>query len=262
MTRTKNAWINLLFLIVTLAVNTMGALGFINGMSQKEISDKYLTLITPSPSTFTIWSVIYTLLIISLILMIVKKNDYYYQCAIDEITVLYRISCILNIAWIVLFSYLLVEVSLVFIFGFVIALAILSERLVNIHEKNRWLLPLTFGLYTGWLVIAAVVNTAAALVKNEWKGFGISEEIWAVIVLVIAIVIIGLVMVRLRNAVFPLPAAWAYFGINQFLKSSQGFNGAYGLLETVSLAGMLVLIVLAGIQFYQNGFLVVSRRII
>lgn len=74
MDRIKIAWVNLFFLIITLIVNAMGALGYINGLSQKEISDKYLTLITPSPSTFSIWSVIYTLLIISLIVMIVKKT--------------------------------------------------------------------------------------------------------------------------------------------------------------------------------------------
>lgn len=166
----------------------------------------------------------------------------------------------MNIAWIIFFSYLLIEISLIFIFGFVITLAILSERLVKIHEKNRWLLALTFGLYTGWLVIAAVVNAAATLVKLEWNGFGISEEIWSIVVLIAAVVIIGVVVLRLRNAVFPLPAAWAYFGINQFLKSSQGFKGAYGLLETVSLACMAVLIGIAVIQFYHNDFSVVSKR--
>ena len=110
MDRTKKAWINGLFFVITLAVNTLGAIGLINGLSQKEISDKYVTLITPSPSTFSIWSIIYTLLIISVIVMIMKKDDPYYQKAIDQITVLFRISCILNIAWIVTFSFVQIDV--------------------------------------------------------------------------------------------------------------------------------------------------------
>ena len=87
----------------------MGALGVINGLSQKEISDKYITLITPSSSTFSIWSVIYILLLISVILMIIRKDDDYYQKAVDEISGLFRVSSILNIVWIVTFSYVLVD---------------------------------------------------------------------------------------------------------------------------------------------------------
>ncbi len=75
MDRTKKAWINGLFLIVTLVINTLGAVGLINGLTQKQISDMYVTLITPSPATFSIWSVIYSLLLISMIVMIVKKDD-------------------------------------------------------------------------------------------------------------------------------------------------------------------------------------------
>ena len=82
MDRTKKAWLNGILLVATLVINTMGAIGLINGLSQKEISDKYLTLITPAPHTFSIWSIIYSLLIISIIVMIVKKNDPYYQKAI------------------------------------------------------------------------------------------------------------------------------------------------------------------------------------
>ena len=157
MDRTRKAWINMAFLLVTLVINGLGAAGIINGLSQKEISDMYLTLITPSPSTFSIWSVIYILLITSMIMMIVRKNDEYYKNAIDEITVLFRISCGLNIAWIVLFSYLQVELSTLFILAFAIILSLICLKINMIHTKNRFLLPLTFGLYTGWLIVATVV---------------------------------------------------------------------------------------------------------
>ncbi|PTQ81404.1 hypothetical protein C8U37_1221 [Trichococcus patagoniensis] len=81
--KTKS-WINAILLIFTLIVNGMGAFGVINGLSQKEVSDMYPTLITPAPSTFSIWSIIYTFLIISIIVMIFKNQDSYYERAIDE----------------------------------------------------------------------------------------------------------------------------------------------------------------------------------
>jgi hypothetical protein len=238
----------------------MGASGLINGLSQKEISDMYVTLVTPAPSTFSIWSVIYLLLLSSVIVMIVKKDDKYYQSAIDEITVLFRVSCILNMAWIIAFSYLQIELSTLFILAFLIVLSVICIKLRKINVGNRLLLPLTFGLYTGWLFIATVVNIAAALVKLKWDGFGIAHEKWAIIILVISVILVFIVIQKNRNASFPLPIAWAYFGIYQFLKAPEGFNGQFGLLQITALVGMVILIVIAVIQFCQNRFALLPEK--
>lgn len=256
----KKTWINLMFLVVTLAINLLGAIGVINGFTQKQISDMYVTLITPSPTTFSIWSVIYSLLIISVIVMIVKRNDPYYQSAIDQITLLFRISCILNIAWIVSFSYVQLELSVLFILGFVIALSLICQKLLKIQEGKRWLLPLSFGLYTGWLFIATVVNIAATLVKLEWNRFGISDDVWAIIILIVAVLLIIVSLLKNLNATFPLPIAWAYFGIYQFLSSPEGFNGKYPVVQMVSLGGMAILLGAAVIQLYRNQFLILPSR--
>jgi len=254
MSRTAKAWINAIFLLVTLGVNTLGAIGLINGLSQKEISDRYVTLITPGPATFSIWSVIYSLLLISMIVMIVKKNDPYYQSAVDKITNLFRFSCILNIAWIVTFSYVQIEISALFILAFVLNLAMIGKKLLEIREGKRWLLPLSFGFYSGWLFIATVVNVAAAFVKLEWNGFGVAPENWGIIMLIVAIILVVMVLFKLRNAVFPLPIAWAYFGIWQFLKAPEGFNGQYPALQTTALAGMAALVVIALFVLWRNRF--------
>jgi len=252
MKTSRKAWINGLFLAVTLIINTLGALGLINGLSQKEISDMFVTLITPSPSTFSIWSVIYLLLIISIITIIIKKDDSYYKSAVNQISTLFWVSCILNIGWIVAFSYVQIELSVLFILGFVITLSLICHKLLKIQDRKRWLLPLSFGIYTGWLFIATVVNIAAMLVKLKWNGFGIAAEIWAIIILIIAILLVVAVLSKIRNAAFPLPIAWAYFGIYQFLNAPEGFKGEFGLLQNIALAGMVVLVALAVIQFYRN----------
>lgn len=250
----KKAWVNGLFLLITLAVNTLGAMGLINGLSQKQISDMYITLITPSPATFSIWSIIYSLLLTSIIVMIVRKNDTYYQEAIKQISILFRISCILNIAWIFAFSYIQIELSALFILAFVITLTLICQKLLHMQEGKRWLLPLSFGIYTGWLFIATVVNISAALVKLKWNGFGIADDIWASIILVVALILIILVLLKIRNAVFPLPVAWAYWGIYQYLSSPEGYQGAFGLLQTIALVCMVILIGLAIVQLYRNHF--------
>ncbi len=255
------AWINAILLLITLVINALGAAGTITGLTQKEISDMYLTIITPSPATFSIWSVIYTTLILSSIVMIVqvKRQNAYYLKVVDAISVLFWISSLLNVAWIISFSYLLIELSTIFIIGFVLVLSLILMKLLQVQEGKRWLLPLAFGLYTGWLFIATVVNIAAALVKLEWNGFGIGVGVWAAVILVIAAALIVLVQLKNRNAIFPLPIAWAYFGIYQFLRSPEGFNGQYGLVEVVALIGMAVLIGAAAIHFYRNQFGVLPK---
>jgi translocator protein len=252
MDRNRKAWGNAILLAATLAVNTLGALGVINGLTQKQISDRYVTLITPSPATFSIWGVIYSLLIISVIVMIVRQKDPYYQKALDEISVLFRISCVLNMAWIVAFSYEQLELSVLFIAGFVLTLALILRKLTIIREGRRWLLPLSFGLYTGWLFIATVVNIAAALVKGNWNRFGIADPVWAGIILVVALALVIGVLLKIRNSVFPLPVMWAYFGIYQFLVSPEGFKSEYGSLQVIALAGMAVLICAAALEFVRN----------
>ena len=210
--QSKTSLDKFIFFAVTLVINTLGAIGLINGLSQKEISDRYVTLITPSPSTFSIWSVIYLLLLISIIAMIIKKNDTYYQKALDKISNLFRISCVLNAAWIITFSFVFVEISVLFILCFVITLAMICMKLLEIREGKHWLLPVSFGMYAGWLFIATVVNTAAALIKLNWDGFGLTQETWGIIMLIVAIILLIGVVFKIRNAVFPLPIAWAYFG--------------------------------------------------
>ena len=88
-------------LFLTLVINALGALGLINGYSQKEVSDRYLTLITPSPTTFSIWSIIYILVILSCILMVIRSDNDYYKNVINRITSLFRFSSLFNILWII-----------------------------------------------------------------------------------------------------------------------------------------------------------------
>lgn len=259
--KTKS-WINGILLVLTLIVNALGAIGVINGLSQKEISDMYQTLITPAPSTFSIWSVIYTFLIISIIVMVIKNKDSYYGRAIDEISSLFWLSCALNIVWIISFSYNLIGLSTIFIFAFLIVMVLIVERIGKIQTKNRFLLPITFGLYSGWLFIATVVNIAAWLVKIEWGGLGISAEIWASVILLVAVGLTLIVIIKTKNAIFPLPIAWAYFGIYNFLLAPEGFQGKYSLLPNIALIGIVLLIGLAAIQFYKNKYMIMPKSLV
>lgn len=248
------SWINLILLTITLIINAMGASGFINGLSQKEVSDMYQTLITPAPFTFSIWSLIYSLLIVSIVIMIINNNNNYYKDAVDKISFLFWLSCALNIIWIISFSYNLIGLSTIFILAFLVVMVIIIKQIAKFQKDKRWLLATTFGMYSGWLFIASVVNIAAWLVKIGWGGFGIAEDIWASIILLIAIGLILMVLINIKNAIFPIPVAWAYFGIYKYLVSPEGFQAKYTLLQNIAIIGIVILIGLSVIQFYKNNY--------
>ncbi|GAB2490577.1 hypothetical protein GCM10008929_13450 [Alkalibacterium psychrotolerans] len=251
--KTKS-WINLGLLVLTLVVNALGSMGVINDLSQGEISDMYATLITPDSFAFSIWSVIYTLLFLSLIVMIIKHQSPYFEKAIHKISYLFWATCLLNITWIVTFSYLLIGLSTLFIFVFLIAVVLIIKQLGTIHSRKRWLLPITFGLYGGWLFIATVVNIATWLVQIEWDGFGLSDEVWTIAILIVAVILTSLVTFNLKNAVFPLPVAWGYFGIYYNLFDPEGYQGDFTLFQWIAIAGIVVLIGVAAIQLYKNRY--------
>lgn len=170
--------------------------------------------------------------------MIIKSYDDYYKEVINNITSLFRLSSLFNILWIVSFSYLQLEISVLFIFGFLFTLSLILEKILFIQAKGQFLIPLTFGMYTGWLFIATVVNISATLVKLNWNRFSLSDNFWANTVLIIAVILVFLVNLKNKNAIFPLPIAWAFYGINNFLKSPEGFSGMYPILEKVTIEGI------------------------
>ena len=90
---------------ITLIVNFLGANAFINGMSQKAVSDKYPTLITPAPIAFGIWGLIYISIILSFIILLRYHKTRNSQEATESISKLFYFTCLLNIAWIIVFSY-------------------------------------------------------------------------------------------------------------------------------------------------------------
>jgi len=247
----SKALLNALLLVLTLVVNFLGASGFINGLSQKAVSDMYPTLITPAAFAFSIWGVIYTLLIASLVVMIIKSDDDYYKQVINEISVLFWLTCAFNIVWIVCFSYNLIGLSSVFIFLLFVILLLIDLRLGAIQTSKRWLVPAAFGMYSGWLFIATVVNITAWLVQLQWNGFGLSNTVWAVMLLIVAIVLTMLFVMKLKNALFPLPIAWAFWGIYKNVLAIDA-SGAYKVLSLVAIIGVVLLVLLALFQLYRN----------
>ena len=94
-----------------------------------------------------------------------------------------------------------------------------------------------------------------------FRSFGINFEILASGTLIIAIFLVLIVMRSIQNVIFPLPIAWAYLGIYNFLISPEGFNGEFTILQLVTLVGLGILILISVFQLYRNNFALIPRKV-
>lgn len=82
----RKSLINLLFYIVMVIVNYMGAKGMINGLAQKDVSEIYTTIVTPAGYAFSIWGLIYTLLLVSMVALFINAEKSGYREVVENIS--------------------------------------------------------------------------------------------------------------------------------------------------------------------------------
>lgn len=238
----KLALSNFIMLILVFVFNFLTGTGLINDLSQADISGMFPTKITPAGFAFSIWGLIYTLVLISVIWMLWKNKEKEISHMIHKIGWLFNLSCLANILWTISFSYLLLPLSTVLIAVLLLSLTTILMKISKLNFKVKTIFPITFGLYAGWVMIATVVNIAASLVQAGWSGFGISEILWANIILIVALGIVFYATYRTSNVILPLPVAWAYFAI---FKAEDSIT---------ALVGVFVLIAISAYQLYKNKY--------
>jgi hypothetical protein len=128
-----------------------------------------------------------------------------------------------------------------------ISLIIIYQRLgvsrQAVPAGERWLVHLTFSVYLGWITVATIANITAFLDFVNWNGFGISPEIWAFIMLVVAIAVAGLMAYHRQDIAYLLVLVWAFIGIGvEQSDTPQVANAAYVSAAIVAIFVILIII--------------------
>jgi hypothetical protein len=211
--------LNLLGFVGTIVVNTLANALPINNKNTGELSDAHPNLFVPAGITFSIWGIIYLLLTIFVIYQIVYaiKNKTEENTFIDKIGMLFFISSLANISWIFSWHYQLLPLSLVIMVVLLISLINIYLQLnigkQNLIRKENKLVHITFSVYLGWISIATIANITAYLVNMGWNRFGLSEEFWTVIVLIVGIALSLIMLFKRRDIYYCLVVLWAFTGI-------------------------------------------------
>jgi len=209
-------WSNVLAFVLTVVVNGLaGGTKILGGKLTSEISDANPTLITPAGYVFSIWGIIYILLGIFVIFQALpaqREKEYH-----GRIGWLFILSSLLNIAWLFLWQFEYLTLSVVLMFLLLATLIAIYLRLnigrITVPLREKLAVHLPFSVYLGWITIATIANVSVTLVSVGWDGFGISQETWAALIITVALLITLLVIATRRDVAYGLVIIWALAGI-------------------------------------------------
>ncbi len=197
-------------------VNILANLLPINGVTTGEAADRYPTLFTPAPYTFTIWTLIYLLLLCFTVYFVFHKGENSQTAALlYKVGMYFSISSVANLLWVIAFHYGMVGLSVLLMAVLLTCLILIVKELCNasLTPTQSLLVALPFHVYLGWITVATIANVAAMLVGLGWNGFGLSSEFWTVVMLIAGGVIGIITARRIGSIAYLLVLIWAYLGI-------------------------------------------------
>jgi len=225
--------------VAMFVVNSLANILPINGITTGALSDAIPIYFVPAGYVFSIWGLIYAGLVVYMISMFTnftKEDRAIYPWVIA--------SSLANAAWIFLWHYRLVYVSVI---AMVIILASLIAIYTILHKAKKVsvLKTLPFNIYLGWISVASIANVSAALYVANWNGFGISPEIWSAIMIIVATGLAVYSMYK-KTYSYSLVILWAIIGI--LVK----FSGLSNPVEIATTVGILAIISVFGVKLYFN----------
>jgi len=201
--------------VATVLVNALANALALNGRTTGEISDLYPTLITPAGYVFSIWGLIYALLLGFTVFQALPRNRW--KQFLAKISFLFVGSSLANISWLFLWHYGQITLSTIPMFALLAMLIMIYLRLQigksNVSLSERLLVHLPFSVYLGWITVASIANVAVALTAIGWSRWGLSDVVWAVLVIAVALAITLAVVSIRRDIVYSLVIVWALVGI-------------------------------------------------
>ena len=215
--------------VLIAVLNYLSTSGQINGISVSAVSNKYPSLFTPEPYTFSIWGIIY-LLLLTYILFQLMSNELRQKGTPSKIAFFFVLSCVLNAGWIFVWHYELILVSALVMAALMACLArillLVSTPATSFGSVISLEIP--FGLYAGWITVATVGNIASLLANATWNRLGIPDPIWLIVTLLVAAAIAVWVSQRVKNAAYPAAVIWGFTGILvRYVREAQMNAGDY-----------------------------------
>lgn len=202
---------------MTLLANYWLASGAYNGKTVADVSRQYDTLFTPANFTFSIWGVIYALLIAYVGFQWYQVGSGKQEPELKKEGGWFIVSNVANMCWIFVWINELVGLSVVMMIILLVALVQLTLRL----NLERWDAPVRIiafvwwpiCVYFGWIILATVANVSALLVRTGWSGNPLSPETWTVVMIIVAMLIYLVLILKRSMREASIVGMWGLAGI-------------------------------------------------
>ncbi|MEQ1605661.1 MAG: TspO/MBR family protein [Pyrinomonadaceae bacterium] len=192
--------------IGTIIFNGLAAMGRVNGVTPEVIYGKYPTVLTPAGYAFTIWSLIYLGLLAFSIYQMLPRNLVRFR----SVRSLYVISCVLNCSWIYFWHREQIGVCFGLIFALLVTLIVILVQFARSADASGTIFTKgVFGLYSGWVTAAMLVNFAVML---KYYGVELSPTVSSLLgaaALMLAVAMAVFMRFQLRNYLYAFAVAWA-----------------------------------------------------
>ena len=207
----------------------------LNGRTPGEVSDSMPNLFAPAGFTFSIWGLIYLALGCFTVYQFGLQGSRIRLEARVKVRGLFILSSLGNIAWLLCWHYDYIGLSVVCMIILLISLAlinlILDEERPDRPDQAFYRLP--FSLYFGWITVATVANITAFLVRTGWNRFGLSQEMWMIVISLLAAVIGFAATVKRKDLAYGLVLVFGYTGILAKRLSTAGPAAGSGVITAV-----------------------------
>lgn len=183
-----------------------------------EISDKYATLLTPATYAFSIWTLIYVMLVVFAVYqardIFSKSND---NTLPSKVGLLFIVSSICNGIWTYVFvkEWMLLSVTVLLVLT-VCLYAIIWRAEIGLSKAKRTEIICVWWpimLYAGWVTVATVVNVASWL---KYEGITIPAWTCSIILIALGVGLLWLLFKQnLRELIFASAWGIAAIGVQQ-----------------------------------------------
>lgn len=241
--------INVLAVAGTLVVNGLANALPLNGKTTGEISDRFEVFFVPAGYVFSIWGLIYIALIAFAIYQALpaqRENP-----RLRRIGYWFALSCAANLVWLFLWHYEVFVWTIIVMLALLLSLIVIYLRLdigrQRVSRVEKWCVNIPFSLYLGWISVATIANAADVLDFLNWNGWGITPQVWAVIMLVVGLMLAAAMSFLRGDIAYQLVLVWAFIGIA--LKQADTpmvANSAWVV------SGLVVLVLILGVLFRKN----------
>jgi len=215
MKKNARSFVILIATLVVLVVNALANILPIAGRTTGDISNSINNLFAPAGYVFSIWGIIYLGLVAFVIYAYRDEEDA--QKRVEAIWLPYVLSCAFNAAWIFAWHTITFWLSVILMVSLFASLLIIYIRLVAMREgantRARWMCHIPFSIYTGWISVALIANVAVFLIDAGWGGWGITPEVWTILMLIVATAIGLITVFRNKDVAYGLVFSWAFTGI-------------------------------------------------